>query len=376
MSFKHVIQQAAQLAKQMTKVAHQTDETGSFPHQEFSWLAEAGLLEVTLPDEALDYQQKSTAQLLQLLKLVGKGNLSVGRIYEGHINALYLVHLFAKEQQKQRWYGTLRQSKNIFGVWNTQAQDGVSIVRQPSGNYLLKGAKTFCSGASWVTRPIVPGELVDENGKSLGWQMCIVPMEKVSPEAVDPSFWKPLGMKSSVSYKISFEGIEITEDELLGAPNDYHQQPHFSGGAIRFAAVQLGGAEAIFDATRHYLQELKRTEDPYQQMRLGEMAILIESGNLWLQQAGEQADRRDEEIVTINYANMTRTAIEKICIEVMQLAERCVGARGLLQPHPFSRLHADLTTYLRQPAPDAALAQVGKYVAKKTSPAHALWSTR
>lgn len=371
----HVMQKAAQLAVQMTKIAHQTDETSSFPHQEFSWLDEAGLLEVTLPSEPLDYQQKSTAHLLHLLKLVGKGNLSVGRIYEGHINALYLVHLFGKEQQKQRWYDALRQSKHIFGVWNTQAQDGVSIIKQPHGKYQLTGAKTFCSGAAWVTRPIVPGALIDENGKQLGWQMCIVPMEKVSPEAIDPSFWKPLGMKSSVSYKISFEGIEIEEDDLLGAPNDYHQQPYFSGGAIRFAAVQLGGAEAIFDATRRYLQELQRTADPYQQMRLGEMAILIESGNLWLQQAGEQADRHDEATTTINYANMTRTAIEKICIETMQLAERCVGARGLLQPHPFSRLHADLTTYLRQPAPDAALAQVGQYVAQNTKPAHALWSS-
>ncbi len=375
-NLEHVLQLAAHLAVQMEKIAQQTDEAASFPHQEFSWLAEAGLLEITLPGESLDYEHKSTAHLLQLLKLIGKGNLSVGRIYEGHINALYLIHLFAKQHQKQRWYEALRQSKKIFGVWNTQAQDGVSIVKQPNGSYQLTGAKTFCSGAAWITRPIVPGVLIDEDGKQLGWQMCIVPMEKISQDAIDPSFWKPLGMKSSVSYKIRFEGVEIREDDLLGTPDDYHRQPHFSGGAIRFAAVQLGGAEAIFDATRHYLQELHRTEDPYQQMRLGEMAILIETGNLWLRQAGEQADRHDKETTTINYANMTRTAIEKICIETIRLAERCVGARGLLQPHPFSRLHADLTTYLRQPAPDAALAQVGQYVAQNNNPVHALWSTR
>ena len=58
----------------------------------------------------------------------------------------------------------------------------------------------------------------------------------------------------------------------------------------------------------------------------------------------------------------------------MQLAERCVGARGLLHPQPFARLHADLTTYLRQPAPDIALAQVGQYVGEQTTSAHALWS--
>ncbi len=375
-SSQDVLQQIAQLSEQMAGIAHQTNESEGFPHQEFDWLAAAGLLEVVLPKQPLSFQQQNTASLLQLLKLAGKGNLSVGRIYEGHINALYLIHLFARQTQKKNWYDTLQQSKHIFGVWNTEAQDGVSIIKQPDGSYMLKGAKTFCSGASWVTRPIVPGKLIGEDGTHLGWQMCILPMEKVHQEAIDPSFWKPMGMKSSVSYKISFEGITLTEDDLLGKPNDYHQQPHFSGGAIRFAAVQLGGAEAIFDATRHYLQTLNRTDDPYQKMRLGEMAILIETGNLWLRQAGEQADQHSEEDATINYANMTRTAIEKICIEIMQLAERCVGARGLLQPHPFSRLHADLTTYLRQPAPDAALAQVGHYVTHETNPAHALWTAR
>ena len=44
------------------------------------------------------------------------------------------------------------------------------------------------------------------------------------------------------------------------------------------------------------------------------------------------------------------------------MSERCVGARGLLQPEPFERLHRDLTHYLRQPAPDAVLADVGRFV--------------
>ena len=60
---------------------------------------------------------------------------------------------------------------------------------------------------------------------------------------------------------------------------------------------------------------------------------------------------------------MVRTAIEKICLDMLQLAERSVGARGLLQPLPFERLPRDLTHYLRQPAPDGAMADLGRFVA-------------
>ncbi len=49
-------------------------------------------------------------------------------------------------------------------------------------------------------------------------------------------------------------------------------------------------------------------------------------------------------------------------MEAIQLTERSVGTRGLLPPHSIERIIRDLTLYLRQPAFDAALATVGRYV--------------
>ncbi|MGB3586113.1 MAG: acyl-CoA dehydrogenase family protein [Tunicatimonas sp.] len=372
---REVLTNAAHVSEQLATIREQQQygADDDFPFQEFHELREADLLQITLPDQPLDFATPTTRELLNLLKLVGKGNLSVGRIYEGHINALYLIHLFGTTAQQQYWYQNVQLSQHLFGVWNTQMNDGITIQDLGDGKYQLQGCKTFCSGAQWVTRPIITGKLLSERGEDLGWQMVVVPLDEQEHLPVDDSFWKPLGMKASVSHKIDFSQVVLTDQDLLGNPDDYHQQPHFSGGAIRFAAVHLGGAEAIFDATRNYLQKLMRTNDPYQQMRLGEMAALIESGNLWINSAGERTDGNLPSDVTIQYANMVRTAIEKICLDTLRLSERCVGARGLLYPEPFARLHADLTTYLRQPAPDQALAQVGAYVGTQKSPAHDLW---
>jgi hypothetical protein len=68
-----------------------------------------------------------------------------------------------------------------------------------------------------------------------------------------------------------------------------------------------------------------------------------------------------------------RTATEEICLRTLQLAERSVGARGLLQPEPFERLHRDLTHYLRQPAPDAILADAGRFALESDKPSFELW---
>jgi alkylation response protein AidB-like acyl-CoA dehydrogenase len=227
----------------------------------------------------------------------------------------------------------------------------------------MDGAKTFASGAGHVPRPIVPGALPDG-----GWQMCVVPMEQART-ALDSSWWQPLGMGASVSYKVDFSGTLLEPDDLLGAPGDYFRQPWFGGGAIRFAAVQLGGAQALLDATVAYLRELDRTADPHQRARVGGCAIAVASGDQWLRAAADHVDLspdpgRDDADAGVEaqlaWANMTRLAIERVCLDVMERVERSVGARGLLRPWPFERVLRDLTLYLRQPAPDAALDQVGR----------------
>lgn len=369
----------------IARLAPETDEEGQFPEQAFLELGNAGLLAVSLPDQPLDALGPNTPALLSLLKQVGAANLAVGRVYEGHINALQLARIYGTTQQQERWYGDVLRRNALFSVWNTQASDGVRIHALGDGRYELEGSKTFCSGAGWIDRPLITGELIVD-GQARGWQMCILPATAVDASTIDDQFWTPLGMRASASFKIDFTGVLLTDDDLLGKPGDYFRQPYFSGGAIRFAAVQLGGAEAMLDATRELLRSMGRTDDPFQKTRLAEMTIRLESGNLWLAQAGANTDtwhrqrmakpELSDELArkTVAYANMTRTAIEAICLDVMQLAERSVGARGLLRPLPFERIHRDLTMYLRQPAPDVTLTDIGQYVSQQNSLTHDLWN--
>jgi alkylation response protein AidB-like acyl-CoA dehydrogenase len=358
------LETAAQVADICAALAPGTDDARAFPVEAFERIRAAGLLAAPLPRAAgglgLDGSPATMLPLLLLLKTIGRGDLSVGRLYEGHVNALQLIQTFGTRAQVARWAAHARERGLLFGVWNTEAGDGVQIRPLGHGRYRLAGAKTFASGAGYVARPIVPGALPDG-----GWQMAVVPMDAVAAR-IDPSWWNPLGMRASASYKVDFDGVEIGDDDLLGAPGDYHCQPWFAGGAVRFAAVQLGGAEALLAATRDYLRALERAGDPYQRARIGEAAILIESGNLWLRGAagvvelGPDAGQSGDSATRVTYANMTRLAIERICLDVLRLAERSLGARGLLQPHPAERIIRDLTLYLRQPAPDAVLASVGE----------------
>ena len=349
----------AQISSLLQDWAPATYADGGFPKLEMQALADAGLMTCLLPGEPLDLDAPRMGEMLNLLRLVGSGNLSVGRIYEGHLNALQLIARYADEAQRRRWYDDARQG-HLFGVWNTQAADGVRLTEEDKGDFRLSGSKTFCSGSLHVSRPIVTGERYDEAGEARGWQMTVVPLDRHEPP-VDPSFWTTSGMRNSVSHKIDFSGIPLTADDLLGQPGDYNRQPELSGGAVRFAAVQLGGAESILDHTRTYLQRLGRTGDPHQQQRVGRMVIAVESGKLWLERAAAVLHSNAPAEEVVHTANLVRTAIAAYCRDCLELSDQCVGARGMLPPEPLARLHDDLRVYLRQPAPDAALAAAGKH---------------
>jgi alkylation response protein AidB-like acyl-CoA dehydrogenase len=193
-----------------------------------------------------------------------------------------------------------------------------------------------------------------------------------------------MGMNGSASFKVDFTGVELDEAHLIGRAGDYQRQPWLSAGAIRFAAVQLGGADALFDVARAELRSLGRDGDPHQRARFGQMAVAVESGRLWLRgaaphldeahacaHAGTLDDATAERVVA--YVNMARTAIERIGLETIELVERSVGVRGMLKPHPMERLVRDLSTYLRQPAPDAALTDAGLFALESEATSASLW---
>ena len=361
--------------------AAETDREGGFPSHSIALLHETGLLSAAVSSarggESLGDASRAF-DLLETLAAVGRGSLVAGRLFEGHVNALQLIERYGSDDQRDRAAADALAGR-LFGVWNTEAADGVKLVRQGDG-LVLAGSKTFASGLGHVARAIVTASVDD--GETRGPQMLVLSLDD-RPAREDRSFWKPLGMRASSSFRAGFDGRPVDRDELVGAVGDYYRQPAFGGGAIRFAAVQLGGAEAICDETRRFLRELGRTDDVFQRARVGEMAWRIESGRLWLRGAAEHASaalsaseplEADVSARTLAYANLMRSAIEETCLRVIELAERSVGARGLLRPEPFERLHRDLAHYLRQPAPDAALVEAGRHVLADPRPADALWS--
>lgn len=331
-----------------------------------------GLLSVCLPKEyggsGYEISPDGMLPMLRILKTVGRGSLAVGRIYEGHLNALRLIHTFGSESQRERWSKDAREG-HVFGIWNTgQGDEDVELKEISRGDVLLKGAKVFASGAELVTRPIISAK------NSAGGSQLIVLEPPADGFEFDRTTWDPMGMVGSVSHRLDVTGMEIRREALLGEPDSYSKQPWLSAGAMRFAAVQLGGAESLLEITRHHLKATGRTEHPYQEERVSKMLMDCESGNLWLEGAAQRAALEEchpEKLV--HYVGMMRTAVERICFRTMRNSQQCIGLQGMLKPHPLERVTRDLMTYLRQPNPDGSFVGSGRYALASDEALENLW---
>jgi alkylation response protein AidB-like acyl-CoA dehydrogenase len=186
-------------------------------------------------------------------------------------------------------------------------------------------------------------------------------------------------MRASATGAVDFSGLTIDPIEIVGSDGDYERQPAFSGGAWRFAAVHLGGMERLFDLLRAHLRSTGRGGDPHQAARLGQAAIAVETGRLWVERAASVVEARSEANETdriVAYVNLARLAVERAGLDLMELVHRSVGLQGFIRPNPIERISRDLATYLRQPGPDRALTSAAAWVLEAEASASDLWTRR
>lgn len=342
------------------------DADGAYPAEDVAALHDAGLLAVPLPQE-FGGAALSGSALNEALQQIGWGSLPLGRLFEGHVNALALALRFGDREQVALVAGEALEGK-LFGVWNTDDASGLRLIRG-EGRAWLEGRKILASGAGHIARPIVTAN--DENGR----RMMVMPHLRLG-RAADLSQWTALGMRASASGAVDFTRTAVEPVEILGREGDYERQPFFSGGAWRFAAVHVGGMERLFELLHEHLRRTGRGQDPHQAARFGQAAIAVETAKLWVERAAAIAEapvgaRAPDQIVA--FVNLARLAVERAGLDLMELVQRSVGLQAFMRPNPIERVSRDLATYLRQPGPDRALTSAAAWILDREPHASELW---
>lgn len=342
----------AMMENELAALGARYDNEACWPTDSVGLLVRSGLYRTFAPPQSggEDFRSDEVENraLFDALRLVGRADLSLGRIFEGHVNALKLFGWYGSSSQLQRLKGDLNAGR-LFGVWATEPAPGVAIEEDPFGSRLM-GAKRFATGAGSLDFALVTARPPDAERR-----LVIVAANEA--KRADISGWRVRGMRATVSGSYDLTGIRPRDEDLIGAPGEYDGEPRFTAGAWRFLAVQLGGIEALLIETQTAISDQAR-QDPLQRAKFAEAVAATRSAYLWTREAAERAaiNRADAKPFVL----MARGVVERAALDVMELSARIVGTRSALDGSRIDKIIRDLSLYLRQASPDHARDEAAK----------------
>lgn len=297
----------------------------------------------------------STLQRWQALSRVAQHSLSLAKLYEGHTDALSILHELGADRPR---------TGDTWAMWAAESPgQRVQAHLLGSGRQVtLSGTKAWCSGAQGVDNALLTAWLPGQEQSQL-----------VSVDLGHPSIrmhtgaWQAVGMADTLSAEVAFDA---TPGTLVGEPGDYLHRPGFWQGGAGIAACWYGGTLAVADALYHGLRGTS-PEHPgfaYRAAAFGKVDRVLAGVAALLHGSADWIDAHPH-ANAMAVALRVRQAADAAAACVQGETGRALGATPYCRDAAFARAAADLPVFIRQShgdGDDAALA--GAVLAQEVYP--------
>jgi len=334
--------------EKVAPIAHETDETGVFPAENFKEMGELGLLGLPVP-EAYGGVGADTISYAIAVEELSAACGSTGLAYAAHTSLACMPMLwFGNEEQKQTYLTHMAQGKGLgaFGLTEPQSGSDAAGLRttavQDGDEWVLNGQKMWITSGS-IADVILVAAVTDPERGAHGISNFIV--EKGTPGFTPGKDEPKMGLKGSITSQLFFEDCRVPAENILGAPNEGFVQfmKTLDGGRISIASCSLGLGRAAYEASVAYAQErhaFGRAISEFQaiQHKLADMATELEAARWLIYRA---ATLKDEGRSYSKEAAMAKLfaseAAEHVCFEAIQIH----GGAGYSREYPVERIYRD-----------------------------------
>jgi alkylation response protein AidB-like acyl-CoA dehydrogenase len=335
--------------------ARELDESPRLPEENLTDLRAAGLLQLPADSSAISLPRE-----IELVRALAGADASTARIFDGHLNGVERLALNAPPGLREAELEGVASGELLLGVWGADPAPGegepAQVARDRDGSLVLRGAKTFCSGAGGVHRALV---VVTAGGESAPaatpGARCLAYVGTRDGVLIDRSWYRASGLRASESHRVEFSGAPVLA--LLGGENELLRQPWFARDGVRTAATWAGIADGICEAAVSALGE--RDPDEHQLRALGKLRVARASIDRWLEHAGTRLDDRDVKDPA-GLATECRAAIIEASETIAGEAARACGSRSLIAGDALDRGRRDLDLFVLQHRLDPQLAKLGR----------------
>ncbi|KOU10018.1 MULTISPECIES: acyl-CoA dehydrogenase family protein [Streptomyces] len=262
--------------------------------------------------------------------------------------AMYAVHRFGSEEQKQAWLPRMAAGEVIGCFGLTEPDHGsdpagmrTHAKRDAGGDWVLNGRKM------WITNGSVAGVAVVWAQTEEGVRGFVVPAGSAGFSA--PEIKHKWSLRASVTSELVLDDVRLPADAVLPEVTGL-RGPLSCLSHARYGIVwgSMGAARSSFEAALGYAksrEQFGRAIGGFQltQAKLADMAVELHKGILLAHHLGRRMDagRLRPEQVSFGKLNNVREAIE-IC----RTARTILGANGISLEYPVMRHATNLESVL------------------------------
>ncbi len=285
----------------------------------------------------------ATLKRWQILSQVSASNLSLGKLFESHLDALAILHELNIPVMKN----------GLWAVW--AAEGGPRPLKLEAGN--LTGIKPWCSASVWVQHGLLTYR--DEQQHS---QLLILDLQQEGIQHYQDA-WQAVGMQHTLTARLELDRVEV---EKVAAPDAYLDRPGFWHGAAGVAACWYGATVRLAEYLR---QTFLVKPHAYKAMYLGEISRELLATQALFYQVAELIDQQPQYSHELNIRSL-RAQVEATALNVLTHVGKALGAAPYCEHPHFARLAADLPVFIRQSHAAFDLERIGELSAQE----EALWT--
>ena len=362
-----------QLLPRFRERAAEYEALTRFPAEDFADLRDAGLFGLYAPIEAggMGLSRKPWAAWLAFKKL-GSADLGLARAFEAHANMLETIDYVGSPEQRTRFFKAALEDGAIFGSWASEpmtsgGREGIQFemeARPVEGGYLLNGVKGFCSGAGgadWAL--VIVGTRTATGARDVlsPTALTLIVDVRTPQVAIEPEWWQPSGMISSVSHSVRFSDAFVPSENQLGTGSYYAKFGFLLAKQLgQIGCSILGAAEAAYEFSLAYLRQRNMVNDAYVQLHIAEMELAIGTANRWAEHAAMLWENESQVDEATDASFKLRVTAEVAAQAVIHHLPMACGARSLFHQYPFERINRDLAVYIRQMSSDRLRAGIAQ----------------
>ncbi|MBN9561574.1 MAG: acyl-CoA dehydrogenase family protein [Alphaproteobacteria bacterium] len=283
------------------------------------------------------------------LEEIAAGDGSVSTLVSVHNSPTCVVlEKFGTDAQKDRWLRPLASGEHVgsFALTEPQAGSDASNLRtravKRGDRYVIDGAKQFISSGG-IKGSTVLFAVTDPAAGKRGLSAFVV--AKDTPGYVVARVEEKLGQKASETCALSFEAMEVPEDQRIGAEGEGYKiaLSTLESGRIGIAAQSVGIARAALDYATGYAKDRTAFGQPiidHQAVgfRLVEAKTRLEAARQLVLHAARLKAAGAPALEAACMAKLFASeASEAVCTAAIQT----LGGYGYLADYPVERCYRD-----------------------------------